>query len=208
VCYVPHVDDRQVVKPVLGSPSIVQAAMASRTQGFLLAVALCGVTACSFPSGDTAGGRTIPLSRLTMKGPLIDARVTMVAAWEFPKNPLTDRTLDSSRLSEEIRRGFKIFTNAPVEAPHLAPGQMSCANWHMNAGQREKSLPLVAVAGMFPEYNRRSGRLYSLVDRITDCFLRSENATVGSLSVELAVLAHGAHACAVPQWLVLGKPSG
>src|SRR6185503_5082814 len=36
---------------------------------------------------------------------------------------------------------------------------------------------LVGVAGMFPEYNKRSGRLYSLNDRIVDCFLRSENAT-------------------------------
>jgi thiosulfate dehydrogenase len=54
---------------------------------------------------------------------------------------------------------------------------VSCANCHLNAGQRERSLPLVGVAGMFPEYNRRSGRLYSLADRIVDCFLRSENAT-------------------------------
>ena len=30
---------------------------------------------------------------------------------------------------------------------------------------------------MFPEYNRRSGRLYSLNDHIVDCLLRSENAT-------------------------------
>jgi thiosulfate dehydrogenase len=30
---------------------------------------------------------------------------------------------------------------------------------------------------MFPEYNRRSGRLYSLNDRIVDCFWRSENGT-------------------------------
>ena len=51
----------------------------------------------------------------------------------------------------------------------------------MNGGQREKSLPLVGVAGMFPEYNRRAGRLFSLGDRITDCFLRSENATGGTL---------------------------
>src|SRR5262249_54310865 len=51
-----------------------------------------------------------------------------------------------------------------------------------NAGQRERSLPLVDVAGMFPEYNRRSGRLYSLGDRVTDCFLRSENATGAQLS--------------------------
>ena len=50
----------------------------------------------------------------------------------------------------------------------------------MNGGQREKSLPLVGIVGMFPEYNRRAGRLYSLEDRIVDCFLRSENATGGS----------------------------
>jgi thiosulfate dehydrogenase len=116
-----------------------------------------------------------------MTGQLIAASVTMVAAWEFPRNPLVDSSLDKSRLSEEIKRGFRLFTNTPVEAPSLAPGRMSCTNCHMNGGQREKSLPLVAVAGMFPEYNRRSGRLYSLGDRITDCFLRSENATGGTI---------------------------
>jgi thiosulfate dehydrogenase len=108
----------------------------------------------------------------------------MVAAWEFPETPLVDASLDTLPLSEEIRRGFRIFTNTPREAPRLAPGGMSCSNCHMNGGQREKSLPLVGVAGMFPEYNRRSGRLFSLGDRITDCFLRSENATGRTLSLE------------------------
>ena len=119
-----------------------------------------------------------------MVGPLIASSVTMVAAWTFPKNPLTDTTLDNSRLSEEIKRGFKLFTDTPTEAPRLAPGGMSCTNCHMNAGQRERSMPLVAVPGMFPEYNRRSGRLFSLGDRITDCFLRSENATGSDLTPE------------------------
>ena len=117
-----------------------------------------------------------------MNGPLIAASATMVAAWEFPKSPLADASLDALPLSSEIRRGFKIFTNTPGEAPQLAPGGMSCSNCHMNGGQREKSLPLVGVTGMFPEYNRRSGRLFSLGDRITDCFLRSENTTGGTLS--------------------------
>jgi thiosulfate dehydrogenase len=122
-----------------------------------------------------------PASRITMTGPLVASSVTMVAAWEFPKNPLVDTSLDTSPLPEEVRRGFKLFTNTPVEAPRLAPGKMSCSNCHMNGGQREKSLPLVGVAGMFPEYNRRAGRLFSLGDRITDCFLRSENATGSTL---------------------------
>ena len=108
----------------------------------------------------------------------------MVAGWEFPKNPLMDASLDKSKLSEEIKRGFRIFTNTPAEAPRFAPGKISCTSCHLNAGQREKMLPLVDVAGMFPEYNRRSGRLYTLGDRITDCFLRSENATSASVSAE------------------------
>lgn len=101
----------------------------------------------------------------------------MVTAWDVPRNPLTDSTLDDSRLSNEIRWGFRLFTNTPGEAARFTPSKVSCNNCHLNAGQREKSLPLADVAGMFPEYNRRSGRLYTLTDRIVDCFLRSENAT-------------------------------
>jgi thiosulfate dehydrogenase len=112
-----------------------------------------------------------------MTGPLISAKTTMMTAWEFPRNPLTDPSLDDSKLSKDIKWGFRIFTNTPGEVPHLAPGKVSCNNCHLNGGQREKSLPLVGVAGMFPEYNRRAGRLYTLADRVVDCFIRSENGT-------------------------------
>ena len=112
-----------------------------------------------------------------LAGPLISSRTTMVTAWDFPKNPLTDPRLDDSRLSNEIRSGFRIFTNTRTEAARFTPSRMSCNNCHLNGGQREKSLPLVGITGMFPEYNRRSGRLFSLGDRIVDCFLRSQNAT-------------------------------
>jgi thiosulfate dehydrogenase len=148
--------------------------MTLRAGAVLVVVAHLAVACSRAPEGHT----------VKMNGPLIAASATMVAAWEFPKTPLADGSLDALPLSEEIRRGFRIFTNTPREAPRLAPGGMSCSNCHMNAGQREKSLPLVGVAGMFPEYNRRSGRLFSLGDRITDCFLRSENTTGGTLSPE------------------------
>src|ERR1700674_642683 len=144
---------------------------------FFVVVAHLAVACSRTPGRHTASGTK-------MNGPLIAASATMVAAWEFPETPLVDVTLDTLPLSEEIRRGFRIFTNTPRESPRLAPGGMSCSNCHMNGGQRERSLPLVGVAGMFPEYNRRSGRLFSLGDRITDCFLRSENATGESLSPE------------------------
>ena len=141
-------------------------------------VFVCVVTlaACSKKSDDN----NALVFGYKLSGPLISSRTTMATAWEVPKSPLKDPTLDNSKLSNEIKWGFKIFTDTPHEAPQFAPSQMTCNNCHLNAGQRERSLPLVAVAGMFPEYNRRSGRLFSLGDRIVDCFLRSENGTGSS----------------------------
>ena len=138
-------------------------------------LALCGGAAC----------RPLPKQeqqtmRYALSGPLIPARMTMVTAWDVPKSPLTD-ALDDSPLSKEIRWGYRIFTNTPAEAGRFAPGRGSCNNCHLNAGQRERALPLVNVAGVFPEYNKRAGRLFSLGDRIVDCFLRSQNATGAGL---------------------------
>lgn len=144
-----------------------------RVTRFVLMIALVATAGCSrTPVPMTTSG--VPLV-----GPLIPSRTTMVTAWDVPNNPLTDATLGDSRLSADIRWGFRLFTNTPGEAKRFTPSRVSCNNCHLNAGQRERSLPLVGVAGMFPEYNRRSGRLYSLNDRIVDCFLRSENSTGG-----------------------------
>src|SRR6266513_1833644 len=138
----------------------------------LISLLLVVTAACSPSPAPVAAPSPYKLS-----GPLVSSATNMVTAWYLPKNPLTDRSLDNSKLSQDIKWGFRLFTNTPHEAPQFAPSKMSCNNCHLNAGQRERSLPLVGVAGMFPEYNRRSGRLYSLNDRIVDCFWRSENAT-------------------------------
>ena len=143
-------------------------------------VCICGVglAACSRkPQPEDSNALVFGIK---LNGPLVSSRTTMATAWVLPKNPLTDPTLDNSKLSNEIKWGFKLFTDTPHEAPQFAPSHMSCNNCHLNAGQRERSLPLVGVAGMFPEYNRRAGRLFSLGDRIVDCFVRSENGTGSS----------------------------
>lgn len=44
---------------------------------------------------------------------------------------------------------------------------LSCSNCHLNAGQRDRALPRVGIAGQFPEYNRRAGRLITLADRLS-----------------------------------------
>jgi thiosulfate dehydrogenase len=109
--------------------------------------------------------------------PLIAASTTMVTAWQVPQDPTKDLSQADARLADQITWGYRIFTNTPHEAPRFTGGKVSCINCHLNAGQRERALPLVGVAGMFPEFNNRAQRLISLPDRIVDCFLRSENGT-------------------------------
>jgi thiosulfate dehydrogenase len=105
----------------------------------------------------------------------------MVTAWQVPLNPLEDKSLDKSPLAEQVRWGYQLFTETPKHAPQFVGGGVACANCHLNAGQRERALPLVGVASMFPEYNARAARLITLADRVVDCFLRSENATGRSI---------------------------
>lgn len=120
---------------------------------------------------------TAGCGRATPPSPLIAASTTMVTAWQVPHDPLTDPALTDPRLGDQIKWGYRIFTNTPHEAPRLTGSKVSCINCHLNAGQRDRALPLIGVAGMFPEYNNRAARLISLPDRIVDCFMRSENGS-------------------------------
>jgi thiosulfate dehydrogenase len=173
----------------------------------LASVAVSAATACSAPRPTEPGVPWYPLA-----GPLVPAHMTMVTAWDVPKNPLTDTRLDDSKLSKEIRKGYRIFMGTPAEAPRLTGGSMSCGNCHLNAGQREKALPVVGIAQLFPEYNRRAGRLFSLADRVVDCFLRSENGAAGGEGVELAqpddpeVLAVSAYLAWLSNGITVGQP--
>lgn len=131
-------------------------------------IVLAGATLMAFlPEGRERGGYAVPL---------VGESETMITAWDIPMNPATDTLLGNNPLAEQIRNGFRIFTNTAREVPQISRNALSCNNCHLNAGQRDKALPLVGVATVFPEYNRRAGRLFSLEDRIVGCFLRSQNA--------------------------------
>ena len=64
-----------------------------RTGACLVVVAHLAAACSRGPGRHTASGTK-------MNGPLIAASATMVAAWEFPKNPLVDASLDTLPLSE------------------------------------------------------------------------------------------------------------
>ena len=66
--------------------------MKSSLAVFAVALVVAGAAGCSPPREITPGVPWYPLN-----GPLIPASMTMVTAWDVPKNPLTDPTLDDSR---------------------------------------------------------------------------------------------------------------
>ena len=119
-----------------------------------------------------------------LAGPLVPATTTMVSAWDIPANPLEVLELDTSAQAARVRHGFLIFMNTPGEAGRLTHNHLSCGNCHLNAGQREKALPLVGVSAVFPQYNKRAGRDFTLADRVVGCFMRSQNATAGDAALE------------------------
>lgn len=67
---------------------------------------------------------------------------------------------------DEVRLGYRIFENTPKYAQARTQSKLSCGNCHLNAGQKEGAMPLVGIASVFPEYNKRTGRMFTLEDRV------------------------------------------
>ena len=143
-----------------------------------LPLRMCLAWAIRLYAGSIASGQTADESADSLKARLlIPCNATMVHAWDLPRNPFRESVPSDSHLAGQIRAGFEIFMDTPGHARRLAGNSMSCNNCHPNGGQKELFAPMVGIAGCYPEYNKRSGRLFSLEDRIVECFMRSINAS-------------------------------
>jgi len=152
--------------------------------GAAVGVAGAFVAACSTspaptesPTAKANDASSKAMRSYELAGPLVPATTTMVTAWDVPANPLEDESVERLPEAENIRWGYRIFTNTQQEAPGFTRGRVSCSNCHLNAGQRERALPLVGVSAAYPEMNRRAERVFTIEDRIIECFMRSENGT-------------------------------
>ena len=145
----------------------------SRSRGAALLVyvlAVVGAPSEVCGEGD-AGPSIVPGTRLVPAGWSITEIDTRV------RDPERDPLPPDLAQAEEIGRGYRLFLDTRSLAPGSVGNALSCGNCHLNAGQKEGALPLVGIATVFPEYNHRSGRSFSLEDRVVGCFLRSMNAT-------------------------------
>ena len=90
-----------------------------------------------------------------------------------PISSAADRVRDPSSAPALVQQGYRLFMETPRYTKIGAA--LSCGSCHLNGGQKEGAMPLVGIAAVFPEYNRRAGRPFTLEDRIVGCFLRSLN---------------------------------
>jgi len=108
---------------------------------------------------------------------LIPATATLERVGELLHDPMADSIHPDPRMESMIRLGFQISQDPQTYASEFVGNDLTCGNCHLNAGQRDRALPLLGVAATFPQYRRRDDRLVSLEDRIAGCFKRSMNGT-------------------------------
>lgn len=124
-----------------------------------------------------------------------------------------DSLIPNDAVGESIRRGRALVTATRDSLPSHIGNQLRCASCHLDAGTRRTSSSWVGVYAAFPQYNKRSGRVYRIEDRINDCFTRSENGTaldfagrdMADITAYVAFLSHGYRQGEKLPWLGLKK---
>jgi len=115
----------------------------------------------------------------------------------------------STARAPDLALGERMFRDTPTHAARFVPTcKLSCVHCH-------RGLPLGGVAARYPAFNPRAGRQFTLEDRITECFKRSQNGTAppsGSVEMEalkgyLASLPAGSPSASPPARLPLEQLS-
>jgi thiosulfate dehydrogenase len=107
--------------------------------------------------------------------------------------------------------GYKLFTDTANEigptmadpTRRFAGNNLVCQNCHLRGGTQPYAMALIGVAGQFPQYRAREGRVATLVDRIDGCLERSMNGhALPPRSREMQAFTSYMH------WLSSGIPDG
>ena len=139
-------------------------------------------------------------------GALAMTAIAIAAAESPPPVPLVApaiSTIPAGPLGDSIRLGERVITATQSTVKAYVGNGLTCANCHLDAGRQAGAAPLVGLAGVFPEYESRTGAVVSLEERINQCFVRSMNGRkLPSSSAEMVAL------LAYTAWLSQGVPTG
>jgi thiosulfate dehydrogenase len=120
------------------------------------------------------------LAVLVLGGMLAGCSAPRPTPMAQPASPLAKyeaAAIPTGRAGEEIRFGKQIFDQTPKYASAHVGNQLSCGDCHLQSGRAAYAAPMIDVAGIFPRYNKRAGRVISLQERFQECFTRSENGS-------------------------------
>lgn len=175
--------------------------------GLLLVLLLAGCAGEEAPQGEPEDP-IAEVSTDTHSDLLIPQNATLEQVNELVKDPAHDPLPGEPHEAAQVQLGYQIIRNTREYAGEFVGNELSCANCHLNAGQRDRGFPYVGIAGTFPQYRARDGRLISLQDRIADCFERSMNGTAPpfdspemmAVSAYIAWLSNGLPVGESPEW--------
>ncbi len=91
----------------------------------------------------------------------------------FLPPPLEDAPQD--KYGDEVRLGYKIFTQTLKYAPRYSGRGLTCGNCHLDAGRKPNAVPMWGATGIYPIYRKESDKSDNLADRIQACFKASMN---------------------------------
>jgi len=90
--------------------------------------------------------------------------------------PPAESAIPAGPAGDAIRRGEAIFTHTQANARRFVGNGLVCSNCHLDAGRTANAAPMWAAWVSYPAYRAKNGRVNTMEDRISDCFLYSINA--------------------------------
>lgn len=103
-----------------------------------------------------------------------EAQSTAPPTW---KSADRDQLPQTPELAAAIRLGQQIYNDPRTYAAPYVGAALACWSCHVGEGYHPGLIPLSGVAGVYPAYSARDGRIISLADRIRSCFVRSLNGS-------------------------------
>ena len=89
--------------------------------------------------------------------------------------PYSEADVPAGPLGDSIKHGYFIVTQTKKALPNNVGNAMYCTACHQDNGQKPFAAPFVGLPAIFPQFNKRDGKIITLQDRINGCFKRSMN---------------------------------
>ena len=130
------------------------------------------VPSVSAPLAQTPAAQTTFVASPAASGPGASAKPGAVTA---AFTPPAESEMPTGDYGKVIRLGQQVFMETGQHASRYVGSSLTCANCHLDAGQKPDSAPLWASFIHYPAFRTKTGQVDTLASRIQGCFEYSMN---------------------------------